>query len=88
MKKYDLMDILFQDNCQFVNSRNHSDTDGDGVGDVCDNCMLSSNADQSDVDKDGIGDVCDGDIDGDGLFLFSNFFCEFIMCFWTQFYEY
>ena len=56
------------------------DTDGDGIGDVCDddrdgdgvvntedNCPDVSNADQSDLDGDGIGDVCDDDKDGDSL---------------------
>ncbi len=35
------------------------DTDGDGVGDLCDNCAGVSNAAQGDGDGDGIGDVCD-----------------------------
>ncbi len=48
-----------------------TDTDSDGVGDVCDdtdadgtidrddNCPQAVNADQSDADDDGLGDVCD-----------------------------
>ncbi len=52
------------------------DSDGDGVGDVCDNCQ-SANPDQTDTDMDGIGDSCDNcpaisnvnqlDNDGDGI---------------------
>lgn len=36
-----------------------TDTDGDGVGDVCDNCPMVQNVDQTDTDADGIGDACD-----------------------------
>ena len=36
-----------------------SDTDGDGVTDVCDNCPMDINANQEDFDADGIGNVCD-----------------------------
>ena len=53
-----------------------SDTDGDGVTDVCDNCPMDVNANQEDFDGDGIGNVCDNcpmdinanqeDLDGDG----------------------
>jgi len=35
------------------------DSDGDGVGDVCDNCPNDYNPDQADADNDGIGDACD-----------------------------
>lgn len=41
-----------------------SDTDGDGVADICDNCPSVSNPSQPDVDSDGTGDACDC---GDGL---------------------
>jgi Tol biopolymer transport system component len=34
------------------------DSDGDGVGDVCDNCAIS-NPNQADIDGDGRGDACD-----------------------------
>jgi hypothetical protein len=36
-----------------------TDTDGDGVGDVCDNCPDDYNPGQEDADEDGIGDVCE-----------------------------
>jgi len=42
-------------------SKNQEDTDGDGVGDVCDNCPTKCNVHQLDADGDGIGDVCDTD---------------------------
>lgn len=35
------------------------DSDGDGVGDVCDNCVNTPNSDQADTDGDGVGNVCD-----------------------------
>lgn len=35
-----------------------ADSDGDGVGDICDNCQFA-NPDQTDTDLDGIGDSCD-----------------------------
>jgi len=53
------------------------DSDGDGVGDVCDNCPIEPNPGQEDGDGDGFGDVCDNcpdvhnrdqaDRDGDGI---------------------
>jgi len=53
-----------------------TDTDGDGVRDLCDNCPNAANADQKDLDGDGVGNVCDNcgerknnnqlDSDGDG----------------------
>ncbi|MCG8698107.1 MAG: thrombospondin type 3 repeat-containing protein [Bacteroidales bacterium] len=71
------------DNCPSVYNYDQTDTDGDGIGDVCDdnwdndshtndndNCPLVDNEDQSDVDGDGIGDVCDDlpyDFDNDGV---------------------
>lgn len=43
-----------------------TDSDGDGIGDLCDNCPDDDNPDQLDSDNDGTGDACDECTDGDG----------------------
>lgn len=59
------------DNCPMQANSNQADSNGNGVGDVCDdydydgvetyrdNCPMVSNDNQVDVDRDGLGDVCD-----------------------------
>jgi len=56
------------DNCPDEYNRDQTDTDGDGVGNVCDNCPDVHNPEQEDSDGDDIGDACDytcGDLDDD-----------------------
>ena len=49
-----------------------TDSDADGVGDVCDNCTLAANASQRDTDGDGYGNACDADFDENGVINFSD----------------
>lgn len=59
------------DNCPLQANADQKDSNGNGIGDVCDdydydgiptymdNCPEVANPDQKDTDKDGIGDACD-----------------------------
>ncbi len=62
------------DNCPAYRDSSQTDTDGDGVGDVCDNCPSVANSTQQNTDLDAAGDACDicpfdplDDTDRDGV---------------------
>jgi len=68
------------DNCPFDSNPDQTDTDDDGVGDICDedddndtvdddidNCPLVDNTNQVDTDGDLTGNACDDDDDNDGV---------------------
>ncbi len=63
--------------CRMLCPAVSGDTDGDGVGGLCDNCPMAPNTDQANADGDDFGDACDNcpmdanndqaDADMDGL---------------------
>ena len=68
------------DTCPLIPDSDQTDSDGDGLGDLCDddddndglddvsdNCPLVVNPDQGDANEDGIGDACELDADADGI---------------------
>ncbi len=63
----DGLDPVWVESDAFDGVKPDTDTDDDGIPDLCDNCPDVVNPDQQDTDGDGNGDACDDDNDGDGI---------------------
>ena len=49
---------IVDDNCNTKYNPGQTDSDEDGIGDICDNCPEVPNPDQQDTNNDGIGNAC------------------------------
>ncbi|MEE9426417.1 MAG: S8 family serine peptidase [Methylococcales bacterium] len=57
---------------------NDTDSDNDGIADICDNCTLVENTDQSESDGDVYGDACDADFNNEGNIVDLSDFSVFL----------
>src|SRR6185436_8870120 len=54
-------------NCPMLRTTDTTDSDSDGLGDVCDNSASTPNPDQADGDGDGSGDACQTALQFNGI---------------------